>query len=51
MEFKYLDYVCNGCNDLLILRVNISNIGIIAVKGLIIVALFITITNLIQLIC
>ena len=33
MEFKYLDYVCNGCNDLLILRVNISNIGIIAVKG------------------
>ena len=33
MEFKYLDYVCNGCNDLLIPRVNISNIGIIAVKG------------------
>ena len=33
MEFKYLNYVCNGCNDLLILRVNISNIGIISVEG------------------
>ena len=31
--FKDLDYVCNGCNDLLMLCVNISNIAIIAVKG------------------
>ena len=31
--FKYLDYVCNGRNDLLMLCMNISNIAIIAVKG------------------
>ena len=31
--FKYQDFVCNCCHDLLTLRVNISNIAIIAVKG------------------
>ena len=31
--FKFQDYVCNGCHDLTMLRVNISNIAIITVKN------------------
>ena len=31
--FKLQDSVCNGCNDLIILSVNISNIAIITVKN------------------
>ena len=31
--FKYEDSVCNGCDDLLMKCVNISNIAIITVKG------------------
>ena len=31
--FKFQDYVCNGCHDLTILSVNISNIAIITVKN------------------
>ena len=30
--FKYQDYVCNGCSNLLMMCVNISNIAMIAVK-------------------
>ena len=32
-EFKYQDYVCNGCHDLSMLCLNISDIAIIAVKN------------------
>ena len=31
--FKFQGYVCNGCHDLTMLSVNISNIAIIAVKS------------------
>ena len=31
--FKFQDYVCNGCHDLTMLRVNISNTAIITVKN------------------
>ena len=32
-RFKFQDSVCNGCHDLTMLNVNISNISIIAVKN------------------
>ena len=32
-EFKFEDYVCNGCHDLAMLCLNISNITIITVKN------------------
>ena len=32
-EFKFQDYVCNGCHDLTTLSVNINNIAIITVKN------------------
>ena len=44
--FKFQDSVCNGCHDLTILCLNISNIAIITVA---IVALFITLANMRQL--
>ena len=31
-EFKFQDYVCNGCHDLAMLSVNISDIAIITEK-------------------
>ena len=31
--FKFLDYLCNGCHDLTMSRVNISNIAIITIKN------------------
>ena len=31
--FKFQDYVCNGCHDLTMLSVNISDIAIIIVKN------------------
>ena len=31
--FKFQDYACNGCYDLVILSVNISDIAIITVKN------------------
>ena len=31
--FNFQDHVCNGCHDLTILTVNISNIAIITVKN------------------
>ena len=31
--FKFQDSVCNGCHDLTMLSVNISNIAIITVKN------------------
>ena len=31
--FKFQDFVCNGCNNLINLSVNISNIAIITVKN------------------
>ena len=31
--FKFQDYVCNGCHDLTMLSVNISDIAIITVKN------------------
>ena len=31
--FKFQDSVCNGCHDLTMLCLNISNIAIITVKG------------------
>ena len=32
--FEFQDYVCNGCNDLIMLCLNISNITIITVKNI-----------------
>ena len=51
--FKFQDSVCNGCHDLTMLRLNISDIAIITVKNVDqkIVVLFITLANLKQLIC
>ena len=46
--FKFQDSVSNVCHDLLILSLNIINIGIITIA--IIVALFITLADLKQLI-
>ena len=34
LGFKFQDYVCNGCRDLLILYLNINNIAIITVNNL-----------------
>ena len=31
--FKFQDYVCNGCHDLIMLRVNINDIAIITIKN------------------
>ena len=31
--FKFQDYVCNGCHDLAIVSVNISDIPIVTVKN------------------
>ena len=31
--FKFQDYVRNGCHDLIMLCLNISNIAIVTVKG------------------
>ena len=51
--FKFQDSVCNGCHDLTMLRLNISDIAIITVKNVDqkIVVLFMTLANLKQLIC
>ena len=49
--FKFQDSrLHNGCHDLTMLSVNISNIAIITIKMLIIVVLSITLPNLKQLI-
>ena len=45
--FKFQDYVCNGCHDLLISWVNISNIAITTVKSV----LFMILANLKQFFC
>ena len=31
--FRFQDFVCNGCHDLAISCLRLSNIGIIAIKG------------------
>ena len=49
-RFKFQDSVCNGCHDLTMLTINISNIAIITVKNIIIAVLFETLGNLKQLI-
>ena len=50
--FKFQDPLCNGCHDLTMLSINISNIATITVKNVdyIISVLFITLGNLKQLI-
>ena len=48
--FEIQDCVCNGCHNLTMLTVNISDITITTVKMLIIVVLFTTLANLKQLI-
>ena len=48
--FKLQDSVYNGCHDLTMLRVNISDIAIITLKSLVVVVLFITLASLKQLI-
>ena len=45
---KFQKSVCNGCPDLLVLYLNISDITIITVKGIVVV-LFMTFANLVQL--
>ena len=49
-RFKFQDSLCNGCHDLTMLTINISNIAIITVKNVIIAVLFQTLGNLKQLI-
>ena len=49
--FDFQDSVCDGCQDLTILYLDISNTGIITVKNLIVFILFLTLTNLKQFIC
>ena len=39
-QFKFQGSVCNGCHDLTMLTINISNIVIITVKNVIIAVLF-----------
>ena len=48
--FKFQDFVYNGCHDLTMLCLNISDITIIMLKMLIIVVLLIKLANLKQLI-
>lgn len=50
--FKFQDFVCNGCHDLLMQCINISDIAIILslLKLLVIIALFMALANLMQLI-
>ena len=48
--FKFQDFVYNGCHDLTMLCLNISDITIIMLKMLIIVVLLIKLANLNQLI-
>ena len=49
-EFKFQDSACNVFHDLTMLSVNVSDIAIITMKMLIIIVLFITLANLMQLI-
>ena len=49
-RFKFQDSLCNGCHDLTMLTIDISNIAIITVKNVIIAVLFQTLGNLKQLI-
>ena len=48
--FKFQDYVCNGCHNLAMLNVNISDITIITVKNVDYVVLCITLAILKKLI-
>ena len=48
--FKFQNFVCNGCHDLLMLCLNISNVAIFSVTG-INFWIFLTLANLKQLIC
>ena len=48
--FNFQDSVCNGCHDLMMLSLNISDIAIIAVKGVDYHCIS-TMTNLKQFIC
>ena len=45
-RFKFQDSVCNGYRDLTILCVNISDIAMIIVKGVITIVLFMALANL-----
>ena len=47
--FKFQDSICNGCHDLKMLCLNISDITIITVKNVVVV-LFVTLANLKELI-
>ena len=49
--FKFQYSISNGSHDLTRLSVNISNIAIIIIKGLIIVVLFMTLANSKHIIC
>ena len=40
-EFKFKLYVCNWCNELLIMSMNLSNIYLLTIKVLIIVVLLV----------
>ena len=48
--FKFQGSACNGCHDLTMLFLKISNSAIITAKG-IIIGLFMALTNLKQFIC
>ena len=49
-RFEFQDAVCNGCHDLTMLSVNISDIAVITIKNVDYGVLFITLANLKQLI-
>ena len=43
--FEFQDSICNGCHDLTMLCLDISDIAIITVKGFITIVLFMTLVN------
>ena len=45
---KFHDSLCNGCHDLMILFLNISDISVVTVKGVNYVLLFMVLSNLNQ---
>ena len=47
-EFRFQDSVCNGCHDLIILWLHLSDIAIINVKNVDYCLLFMTLANLKQ---
>ena len=46
-EFKFQPYICNGCHDMLMLSMSLSNIAILSINGLVIAALLLELAKVI----